>query len=95
MGAEVLQVINRNRQFRWKICRLFSMVKLSIHKSRKSMKEKNWELLVLNEQVGQIGVAPMVTVSLVKVQKDSLINKSEMVNEVQLWLNMLKYENKM
>ena len=32
------------------------------------MKEKNWELLVLNEQVGQIGetgVAPMVTVSLV------------------------------
>lgn len=26
------------------------------------MKEKNWELLVLNEQVGQIGVAPMVTV---------------------------------
>ena len=45
------------------------------------MKEKNWELLVLNEQVGQIGVAPMVTVSLVNVQKDSLINKSEMVNE--------------
>ena len=59
------------------------------------MKEKNWELLVLNVQVGQIGVAPMVTVSLVNVQKDSLINKSEMVNEVQLWLNMLKYENKM
>ena len=62
------------------------------------MKEKNWELLVLNEQVGQIGeigVAPMVTVSLVNVQQDSLINKSEMVNEVQLWLNMLKYENKM
>ena len=51
------------------------------------MKEKNWELLVLNEQVGQIGeigVAPMVTVSLVNVQQDSLINKSEMVNEVQL-----------
>ena len=48
------------------------MVKLSIHKSRKSMKEKNWELLVLNEQVGQIGeigVAPMVTVSLVNVLK--------------------------
>ena len=31
----------------------------------------------------------------VNVQQDSLINKSEMVNEVQLWLNMLKYENKM
>ena len=59
------------------------------------MKEKNWELLVLNEQVGQIGVAPMVTVSLVNVQQDSLMNKSETVNEVQLWLNMLKYENKM
>ena len=55
-------------------------------------------VVVLNEQVGQIGeigVAPMVTVSLVNVQQDSLINKSEMVNEVQLWLNMLKYENKM
>lgn len=44
------------------------------------MKEKNWELLVLNEQVGQvgqigeIGVAPMVTVSLVNVQQDSLMN---------------------
>lgn len=49
----------------------------------------------LNEHVEQIGVAPMVTVSLVNVQQDSLINKSEMVNEVQLWLNMLKYENKM
>lgn len=59
------------------------------------MKEKNWELLVLNEQVGQIGVAPMVTVSLVNVQQDSLMNKSETVNEVQLWLNMIKYENKM
>ena len=33
------------------------------------MKEKNWELLVLNEQVGQIGVAPMVTVSLVNSSK--------------------------
>ena len=34
------------------------------------MKEKNWELLVLNEQVKQVGetsVAPMVTVSLVNV----------------------------
>lgn len=59
------------------------------------MKEKNWELLVLNEQVGQIGVAPMVTVSLVNVQQDSLMNKSETVNEVQLWLNMIKYDNKM
>lgn len=62
------------------------------------MKEKNWEVLVLNEQVGQIGetgVAPMVTVSLVNVQQDSLMNKSETVNEVQLWLNMIKYENKM
>ena len=62
------------------------------------MKEKNWELLALNEQVGQIGetgVAPMVTVSLVNVQQDSLMNKSETVNEVQLWLNMIKYENKM
>ena len=62
------------------------------------MKEKNWELLALNEQVGQIGetgVAPMVTVSLVNVQQDSLMNKSETVNEVQLWLNIIKYENKM
>ena len=62
------------------------------------MKEKNWELLVLNEQVGQIGetgVTPMVTVSLVNVQQDSLMNKSETVNEVQLWLNMIKYDNKM
>lgn len=46
-------------------------------------------------QIGEIGVAPMVTVSLVNVQQDSLMNKSETVNEVQLWLNMIKYENKM
>lgn len=45
-------------------------MKLSVHKSRISMKEKNRELLVLNEQVKQVGetsVAPMVTVSLVNV----------------------------
>ena len=59
------------------------------------MKEKNRELLVLNEQVKQVGetsVAPMVTVSLVNVPArlfDKLVNKN------RVYSIMIKYDNKM
>ena len=36
-GRKYSQVINRNRQFRWEIRRLFSTVELSVHKSRKNL----------------------------------------------------------
>ena len=59
------------------------------------MKEKHRELLVLNEQVKQVGetsVAPMVTVSLVNVPArlfDKLVNKN------RVYSIMIKYDNKM